>query len=921
MITRRTGRRIGRGIVITVCALALSLPAAAQTLSEEQLDVLRSLPKAERERLLREYGVVPDVDPAAERDVSTPDVVEPREQETSPVEERLQSADAALPDTTGVAAGEAGAGIVRGLDRLADGAEPLSVDTELKQFGYELFAGAPTTFAPATDIPVSPDYIIGPGDEVVVQLYGKTNTTTTLTVDRDGVIAFPELGPITVAGLTFREMKESIDREVERRMIGVEASVSMGRLRSIRIFVLGEVFQPGSYTVSGLSTLTNALFASGGVRKIGSLRNVQLKRDGRRIATLDLYDLLLDGDTSADVRLMPGDVVFVPPVGPLVGVAGEVLRPAIYEIDEGTTVAEMLDLAGGLTATAHEDLLQLERVEEEGRTTYDLSLAATDLWTVQDGDLIKVYPVREREENVVFVTGNVVRPGKRQHFDGMRILDLIPDTDDLLPETFFDYALIERENPLNREPEYVGFDLGAALLDTVDAANVQLEARDRIFVFHRSSFRDVPRVSVRGEVRSPGTYLHRKDMRVLDLVLAAGGLTDDAWLAEAELFRTHVPSMDVDRLEIDLEAVLAGDDAANVVLQDLDELAVHSVWEFREEEEVQVLGEVNNPGRYPLFEGMRVSDLIFAGGNLSEAAYRDHAELTRYEVVKGERRVLRHVQVDLDAVLNGDPRPDLLLEPYDRLLIRRISNWRSDEVVTVTGEVAFPGRYPIEEGEHLSSLIERFGGFLEDAYLPAAVFRRSDIKSLQREQLDRMAAQLEADLSRLSVAPTRSSSSDQARRQAALEAGRELATRLKSIEATGRMVIDLDDPAEIAGTESDIVLADGDHLHVPKRPDFVMVMGQVNNPTAFQYDGGRSLSHYIRRAGGTTRFADRGRTYVVRADGSVDTRARFAEPGDVVIVPESLDRFGGMQFMLDISQVLYQIGLAAASAHTVGLFD
>ncbi|MBD3366973.1 MAG: sugar transporter, partial [Candidatus Eisenbacteria bacterium] len=509
-------KRTPRVLAVAVAVLSLTLPATAQTPSEAELDVLRNLPKVERERLLREYGVVPESDAAPDRDVSTPDVMSARDQETSDLERRLSADDASVvPDTLGSPLAETpeGESIRSAFEDLVSAAEPLTVDRDLRQFGYELFAGAPTTFAPATDIPVSPDYIIGPGDEVVVQLYGKTNRTATLTVDRDGVIAFPELGPITVAGLTFREMKETIARDVERRMIGVEVSVSMGRLRSIRIFVLGEVFQPGSFTVSGLSTLTNALFASGGVRKIGSLRNVQLRRDGELVSSLDLYDLLLEGDTSGDVRLMPGDVIFVPPVGPLVGVAGEVLRPAIYEIDEGTTVRELLELAGGLTPTAHDDLLQLERVETAGRTTYDLSLAATDLRTVQDGDLVKVYPVRDREEHVVFLTGNVVRPGKRQHFEGMRVLDLIPETGGLLPETYFKYALIERENELNSEPEYVGFDLGAALIESDPQANLELEPRDRVYVFHRASFRDVPRVSVRGEVRSPGTYTHRKDMR------------------------------------------------------------------------------------------------------------------------------------------------------------------------------------------------------------------------------------------------------------------------------------------------------------------------------------------------------------------------------------------------------------------------
>jgi len=214
-------------------------------------------------------------------------------------------------------------------------------------------------------------------------------------------------------------MKDLLGREVENRMIGVDVSVSMGRLRSIRIFVLGDVFSPGSYTVSGLSTLTNALFASGGVQKIGSLRRVQLKRGGSVVTELDLYDLLIKGDTSDDARLMPGDVLFVPTVGPLAAVAGEVLRPAIYEMNGPMTVRELIDLAGGLGSTAFTDLIQLERIEDARHVTYDLTLDDAREWKLKGGDLVKVYPIRTGDELAVFLAGNVVRPGKRQHFEGM----------------------------------------------------------------------------------------------------------------------------------------------------------------------------------------------------------------------------------------------------------------------------------------------------------------------------------------------------------------------------------------------------------------------------------------------------------------------------------------------------------------------
>jgi protein involved in polysaccharide export with SLBB domain len=244
-------------------------------------------------------------------------------------------------------------------------------------------------------------------------------------------------------------------------------------------------------------------------------------------------------------------------------------------------------------------------------------------------------------------------------------------------------------------------------------------------------------------------------------------------------------------------------------------------------------------------------------------------------------------------------------------------------VVQVSGEVAFPGRYPIEEGERLSDLIERFGGFLEEAYLPAAVFQRSEIRVLQAEQLDRMSDQLDADLARLSVPDPRGmSATEVSRRQAALESGAQLSEELRNTVATGRMVIRLGRADEIRGTDRDLVLTDGDVLRVPKRPDFVMVMGQVNNQTAFQFERKKNAGHFIELAGGMTMFGDRGKAYVIRSDGSVKmgTRTRVG-PGDVIVVPENLERFDGMQFLLDLSQVLYQLGLAAASAYTIGLFQ
>jgi len=914
--------------LIASLALLVSL-TTGQELTSEQIELLRSLSPEERAELMRKFGLPPGPETQAEPfDISGPRTFEPREQLPGDIEQVATDeleGELLLPDTLETAPDSVFREPLQFPEIAQDTlsrTQPLRIDGILEQFGYDLFAGTPSTFAPSTAFPVGSGYVVGPGDEIRTDLYGKTTRSLQLTVDRDGSVTIPDLGPVTVAGLTFDEMKETLTREVENRMIGTSVSITMGRLRSIRVFVLGDVLRPGSYTVSGLSTLTNALFACGGVQKIGSLRQVQLKRRGELIQEFDLYDLLLAGDTSDDARLMPMDVIFVPPVGPLVGVAGEIRRPAIYELKGRMSATDLLEVAGGILPTAYTDLIQLERVEEGRHVIYDFTLEALKDVPLQDGDRLNVYAILEREEQVIFLEGNVLRPGMRQFSDGMRLLDLIPSPDVLLPESYFEYGLIERENEVTREPQYVAFDLGAALLGGDADENLTLSPRDRVYVFNRANFQRLPMVRIHGRVLSEGEYELKKDMRVLDLILTAGGLERDAWMHEAELFRTDARTLDVTKQALDLRSVVAGHPDHNIILHDLDEVMIHSIWEFREREVVEILGEVNYPGTYPRFEGMRISDLLFAGGWLLESAYRQEAELTRYHIVDDERRELHHFTVDIQAVINGSEEADLPLQPHDRLLVRRLANWRSAEVVLVSGEVAFPGAYPIEEGEKLSDLIERFGGFLEEAYLPAAVFTREDIRILQQEQLDRLADQLEADLGRAAIQVTGGEEEREARkRQIALEAGQKLAGRLRATEAIGRLVIQLKTADELRETKYDLLLKGGDQIYVPKKPNYVMTMGQVQNATAFQYEEGKDAKHYIELAGGYTRFSDKKRTYMVRSDGSVEVgRGTKLLPGDVVVVPENLERFSTMNFLLDFSKIAYQLGLAAASAKTVGLY-
>ncbi|MFZ1625993.1 MAG: SLBB domain-containing protein, partial [Gammaproteobacteria bacterium] len=432
----------------------------------------------------------------------------------------------------------------------------------LKPFGYDLFANVPTTYAPATDIPVPPEYTVGPGDSVKVQLIGNVKASYTLVVNRSGELNFPELGPISVAGMPFNELQSLIEKTVADQMIGTRAVVGLGELRSLRVLITGEAEQPGSYTVSGLSTMTNALLVSGGVKPIGSLRNVQLKRGSRLIATLDLYDLLLKGDSSKDARILSGDVIFIPPVGNTAGIAGEIRRPAIYEYKGAATVWDLVSLSGGLTAEAAPHLVKVDRIDaDEGHVLLSVNLGteqgrATNL---KPGDVVRIPAVRETLADSVMISGHVYRPGPAQFRAGSRLTDLLPGVDELKPNADLHYVLIRRELPPDRRVTVLSADIAKAWAEPRSAANVVLAPRDRIIVFdmeatrsaqldpiladlNRQSRRERPSqiVNIGGSVRMPGEYPLESGMTVADLVRAGGGLDEAAFAADAELVRYEV---------------------------------------------------------------------------------------------------------------------------------------------------------------------------------------------------------------------------------------------------------------------------------------------------------------------------------------------------------------------------------------------
>jgi polysaccharide biosynthesis/export protein len=730
----------------------------------------------------------------------------------------------------------------------------LPVEPELKPFGYDLFTNVPTTFAPATDIPVPADYVVGPGDTIQLQLIGEGGGWYTLVVGREGEVNLPNLGPVAIAGMRFNEAKTLLEQRIGEQTIGMRANVSMGPLRSIQIFVLGEAVRPGSFTVSGLSTITNALFASGGVKPIGTLRNIELKRNGRIVGRLDLYDLLLNGDTKDDLRLLPGDAIFIPPVGTTVGATGEVRRPAIYELRDGETAADLIRLAGGLTAEADARTARIERIDAGRNRTFitlDLESPRDAALQLRSGDFVQVDPIRESLEGAVRVTGYVHRPGGVQYRPGMRLTDVIRSLDELKPLADTHYVLIRRETGPNRQVSVASADLAEAFANPASAANVALQARDTVYVFEMARSRD----------------------RVVAPIIA----------------------------ELDRQSIGGEPDKV-----------------------VTVAGRVKIPGDYPLEPGMTISDLVRAGGGLDQAAYPREAELTRYQVSAGERRESVLLKVSLEDVAAGNPAANVVLQPFDHLVVKEMPQWSEQETMLIMGEVRFPGEYPIRRGETLRSVIERAGGLTDLAFKDGSVFTRVDLKEREQRQLEVLTERMQRDLAALSLQQAQSGDAGAAQ---AVTAGQQLLSDLKSTQAVGRLVIDLDQSLTAApGTPYDIVVKNGDQLVIPRISQEVTVIGEVQNSTSHLYRADLNRDDYVRLSGGVTLRADANRTFIIRADGSVaagETGRWFSRgapkdirQGDTIVVPLDAERVKPLTTWTAVTTILYNIAVAVAAVNS-----
>ncbi|HBR22090.1 MAG TPA: hypothetical protein DD713_05915, partial [Nitrospiraceae bacterium] len=746
------------------------------------------------------------------------------------------------------------------------------ISMSIRPFGYEFFREAAVkVVTDRKDIPVPSKYIIGPGDEVKILLWGRVNAQYNLIVDRNGNITIPQIGPIQVAGMAFEDMSKHLIKQSEQ-IVGGNIDITMGSLKTIPIFVLGDVRRPGAYTVGSFATTTDALLIAGGPTGIGSMRNVQLKRKGKVVKTFDLYDLFLKGDKSNDKILEAGDVVFVPVAGLLVGIAGNVKRPAIYELKGRYDLQNLFDLAGGIIPTAYTQQIQVERIiKNEKQVIVDIDdkhlLKAKD-FLLQDADLVKVFNIVDKETNVVFVNGNVKRPGKYEYKTGMRISDVIKDSTDLLPETHYEYALIKRLVPPDLRPELIPFNLGKFIFDKDVANNIELRPQDIIYVFSKWFFKEKPFVTVEGAVRKGGKFDLVDNFKVKDAILAAGDLSKEAYVKKAEIIRLN-HKREYESIYFDVEKAMTGDPSNNIMLKDEDRIIIHSITGYIYRQTVSVDGAVPKPGTYPYIENMTVKDLVFAAGNLLESAYLEEADVSCH-VVQSGKSVIEYYRINLKKALEGDREHNLVLKPYNRLFVKQIPRWREEQFVSVTGEVGFPGKYIIKKGETLSSLIERAGGYTDKAYLRGAVFTRERVRELQQKNLEEISTRLERELLSSSAGEmgTTTSSEELAAKRAEYAQKQKFVSTLRSLKATGRFTIRLAHLRLLKGSEYDIELEEGDTLYIPSTINVVNVAGSTMFQGSFLYSDNLSYKDYIGMSGGYTRNADEDNIFILKVDGS-----------------------------------------------------
>ena len=755
-----------------------------------------------------------------------------------------------------------------------------SAGRPLPLFGQSLFEQPPSTFAPLDFLQVPSDYMIGPGDQLQIRIWGQLEANLRVTVDRSGQIYIPRVGQIPVAGVRYSELEQYLKNEVAKNFRNFNLTANVGHLRSIQVLVVGNARFPGTYTISSLSTLVNAIFASGGPNAQGSLRHIQVRRDGTTVTDFDFYDLLIKGDKSKDVRLQPGDVLYIPPVGPLAAISGSVNTPAIYELKANTTLNDLIEIAGGMSSLADTGRITIERVaDHQSRKTLEFPYDdASRAQPLQDGDIVRIFSIVPSFQDTVTLRGNVANPGRYPFKAGMRIRDLIPSPEALLTRRYWlDRAAIgnglSTEYPVSRGQGNVRC-LPSPPAGGSTPSGTQQPAPN-------ASSGTQPSIAP----VSPGAVPSTTDSSGVTYVpCGPSGQVSSDTLATNPSDTTPLGNRETAEMREDIAATHR---TAKSVTADLRRYAPEINWD------------------YAIIQRVNPTDLT-----------------SKLLWISPRKAILEH-----DETSNIELQPGDIVTIFSQRDISLPEDERSRYVV-IEGEVKRPGVYKLEVNETLHSVLQRAGGITPNAYVYGSQLLRESARIEQQNSLDQLVRTMEVQVRQSALSIAASVAGGDAQGLAQLQEG--IISQLRAVRASGRVALPVK-PSDRKLTDfPDMLMEDNDRLIIPHTPSTVSVVGNVYNPGSFIFDSRTKSGAYLEMAGKGKPQSDLHHAFVLRANGVVVaannvnglfTGTKFDHlrlyPGDEIIVPYKLPTGAFVRGLRDWSQIASQLAITAAALAVV----
>ena len=773
---------------------------------------------------------------------------------------------------------------------------PLQVDAEnkIQRFGLSFFDQEISTFAPVDDVSVPDNYILGVGDSMVIQMMGTANERYSLEIARDGTIFIESLGVISVAGLSMKQAVEMIEQRVAKELFGSTVSISMGKLKAMNIFLAGEIKNPGMYSVSSLTSITQALYQAGGITELGSIRNIQVLRSGKKINIFDAYDLLIKGDSTNDIRLKSGDVVLIPTYQAIAEVKGESRRPMLYEISPGETVADLIAMSSGFAENASLSDSVLLTKPSAGlplkALTLDL-LNQDDLKTpIGMDDTLIISKANISPRNYIEISGASHRTGLMGWQEGMKLGDVITDVNKDFPQYVdLDFSMIARKpNPFS-DFTFLSFSLRDFFQNNMHQ-DLELYEYDQILFFS----------STPNEIESTEDALNID--REVSFEVDDANITSDT----DDLDNSNIDETDLTRNK-ELSEESKKFTRAKLLSPFIELIKSNSSLQ-KPMQLISISGAVSYPGIYPLFEDASPKDLINAAGGLTDLAYAAAIELRRQTL---DYLSYSTELTELNASNENPAMTSTKLKPLDHLTVRKFTSQEQINKINLTGEFVFPGEYIISQGESIVSVIERAGGFTKNAFINGSIYLKKDVKLSEIKRLRDYSDQIKRNYSASSLTQESITNLNTGEFQSILD-------MLESVQPTGRVALDLtnDDLEEF-------VVSDGDSLHIPIKSSSITVVGEVNVNNSLEYREEYTIDDYLRLSGGLTKRADEDSLYIVKANGStmvldkssfrIFGRRPDIRPGDTIVVPVNIQYKDSLKNWTEVTQLIYQSMVSIAA--------